>query len=53
MHNLYNFALKTEAVWVKRVVKHIVETRNVNDVYTYLCFTLPDTKYLFWILKNK
>ena len=28
-----NFALKTEAAWAKRVVKLILQTRNVNDKY--------------------
>ena len=42
-HNIFitifhNFALQIETGWAKRVVKPILETRNVNDVPVYVWF---------------
>ena len=31
MTTLHNFPLRVEIGWATRVVKHIMETRNVND----------------------
>ena len=43
----HNVAFKIETSWIERVVQPILETRNVNDVWIYVCFTLSDIKYLF------
>ena len=34
----YNFTLKVETSWAKKVVKSILETWNVNDVIVYVWF---------------
>ena len=36
MTTFYNFTLKIETSWVKKVVKYILETWNVNDVIVYV-----------------
>ena len=36
MTTFYNFNLKIETSWVKKVVKYILETWNVNDVIVYV-----------------
>ena len=36
MATFYDFALKIEASWVKKDVKHNLETWNVNDVIVYV-----------------
>ena len=39
MTNFYNFALKIEAIWVKKVVQPILETWNrANDVFVHVWF---------------
>ena len=43
MTTFYNFALKVETSWAKKVVKSILETSNVNDVIVYVWFIY------FWI----
>ena len=43
----FNFTLTIEASWVKKVVKSILETWNVNDVIVYVWFIY------FWIKKIK
>ena len=35
---LYNFAIKIETSWAKRVRKSILETWNANDVIVYVWF---------------
>ena len=47
MTTFYNFALKVETSWAKKVVKSILETSNVNDVIVYVWFIY------FWIKKIK
>ena len=43
----YNFTLKTETSWAKKVVKSILETWNANDVIVYVWFIY------FWIKEIK
>ena len=43
----YNFTLKLETSWTKKVVKSILETWNFNDVIVYVWFIY------FWIKKNR
>ena len=38
MSTFYNFNLKIEISWTKKVVKSILETWNVNDVIVYVWF---------------
>ena len=38
MTNCYDFTLKIETSWAKKVVKFILETWNVNDVIVYVWF---------------
>ena len=38
MTTFYNFTLKIETSWAKKVVKSILETWNVNDVIAYVWF---------------
>ena len=47
MTNFYNFTLKIETSWAKKVVKSILETWDVNDVTVYVWFIY------FWIKKLK
>ena len=47
MSTFYNFNLKIEISWTKKVVKSILETWNVNDVIVYVWFIY------FWIKKIK
>ena len=47
MTTFYNFTLKIETSWAKKVVKSILETWNVNDVIVYVWFIY------FWIKKIK
>ena len=42
----HNFAFKIETSWAERVVQPILETRNINDVWMHVYFTLSDIKYL-------
>ena len=35
MTTSHNFALKIETSWAKKVAKSNLETRNVNDVYSF------------------
>ena len=44
MTNCYDFTLKIETSWAKKVVKFILETWNVNDVIVYVCFIYFQTK---------
>ena len=39
MTTFYNFTLKKEASWAKKVIKSILETWNINDVIAYVWFT--------------
>ena len=38
MTAFYNFTLKTETSWAKKVAKPILETWNVNDIIVYVWF---------------
>ena len=38
MTTFYNFTLKIETSWAKKVVKSILESWNVNDVIAYVWF---------------
>ena len=38
MDTFYNFTLKIETSWAKKVVKSILETWNVNDAIVYVWF---------------
>ena len=38
MTTFYNFALKIETSWAKRVVKPISENRNTSNVIVYVWF---------------
>ena len=38
MTTLYNFALKVETSWAKKVLKPIMDTWNTNDVIVYVSF---------------
>ena len=38
MNTFYKFTLKIETNWVKKVVKSIMETWNVNDIIVYVWF---------------
>ena len=44
MTTFYNFTLKIETSWAKKVVKSILETWNVNDVIVYVWFIYFQTK---------
>ena len=44
MTTFYNFTLKTETSWAKKVVKHILQTWNTNDVSVYIWFIHSRTK---------
>ena len=37
-YTFYNFTLKIEISWAKKVVKSILETWNVNDIIVYVWF---------------
>ena len=39
MTTFYNFTLKKETSWAKKVIKSILETWNINDVIAYVWFT--------------
>ena len=39
MTTFYNLTLKIETSWAKKVVKSILETWNVSDVYMYVWFS--------------
>ena len=45
----YNFALKIETIWAKRVVKPSLKTRNPNDVIEYVWYGL----FILWWKKIK
>ena len=38
MTTFYNFTLKIETSWVKKVVKPNLETWNANDNIVFICF---------------
>ena len=44
MTTFYNFTLKKETSWAKKVIKSILETWNINDVIAYVWFTYFQTK---------
>ena len=44
MTNCYDFTLKIETSWAKKVVKFILETWNVNDVIVHVWFIYFQTK---------
>ena len=44
MTTFYSFTLKTETSWAKKVVKHILQTWNTNDVSVYVWFIHSRTK---------
>ena len=48
----YNFALKIETNWSKKVVKLILETWNANDVITYVWFDYNNFKCTKFTMKN-
>ena len=48
MTTFYNFALKIETSWAKKVINPILETWNSNDGILYVWFTCSQIK----IIKN-
>ena len=44
MSNFYDFALKSEASWVKKDVKPSLETWNVNDVILHVLYIYSQVK---------
>ena len=50
----HNFALKVEPGWATRWFKSILETRNINNVFMYVCMVYFSWhKLLVWSLKNQ
>ena len=45
MNTFYNFTLKIETSWTKKVLKPILETWNANDVIVYVWFIFSRIKY--------
>ena len=46
----HNFVLKPKTGWATTVLKPILETRNVNDVYVYVWCTFLNTNSFLWLL---
>ena len=46
----YNFARKTKTGWAPMVLKPILEIRNVNDVFVYVCCTFLKINSLSWLI---
>ena len=44
MNTFYNFTLKIETSWAKKVLKPILETWNTNDIIVYVWFIFSRIK---------
>ena len=44
MNTFYNFTLKIETSWAKKVLKPILETWNTNDIIVYVWFIFSQIK---------